>query len=62
MIARIMLRNELGNDPTTSEINNRVKDLKKKFIAPPPLDVITTAFMEGEEVRPVLFLCPQATH
>lgn len=59
MVARIMLRNELGQEPTADEVKNRMKELRKKIIPP---EVITTAFVEGKEVRQILSISPWAAH
>ena len=50
MLARIMLRQELGREPTPEEVEDQVVKLKTKCVPPPSLDAIAEAFGRGEEV------------
>jgi len=49
VIARIMLRNELGREPTTAEVGDRMEKLGEKTVKLPPPDVVRAAFEKGEE-------------
>ena len=52
MLARIMLRQEFGREPTASEIGCQIGRLRRRSVSLPPLNTITAAFENGEEVRP----------
>ena len=53
-LARIMLREEFGREPTDEEVDRQIEKLKKRSVPIPPVDTINAAFENGEEVR--LFL------
>ena len=55
MLARIMLRLEVGREPTGDEVDNQIEKLKEKSVSLPSFGVITAAFENGEEVCP--FCC-----
>jgi len=57
-IARIMLRERLGHKPTDHEVRAQIEALKDKSTVLPPLETITAAFENGEEVRHALFSRP----
>ena len=50
VLARIVLRKEFGREPTRNEVDRRVQQLKEGCASLPPLDIITAAFENGEEV------------
>ena len=50
ILARIMLRQEFGREPTASEVSSQIGRLKVKSVLPASLDTITMAFENGEEV------------
>ena len=52
ILARIMLRQEFGCEPTTNEVSSQIGRLKRKSVLLPSLSTITAAFENGEEVRP----------
>jgi hypothetical protein len=56
MMARILLRMELGRRPTDAEVEEQVKKFDEGTSEPPSLRAITAAFDKGEEVRLVLTL------
>lgn len=53
IIARILLRRELGREPTEAEVKVQITKLDGGSSPLPPLGVITAAFERGEEVHPV---------
>jgi len=52
ILARIMLRQEFGREPTTQEVSSQIGRLKGNSVLPPSLNTITMAFENGEEVCP----------
>ena len=63
ILSRIMLRQELGREPTSEEVEDQIVKLKTKSIPLPSLDDIAKAFERGEEVRlPHHFARIQATN
>ena len=51
MIARIMLRQKLGREPTGPEVETQVQKIKKKSVGLPSTKTIVEAFENGDEVR-----------
>lgn len=49
MIARIVLRQKLGREPTRSEVATQVRKIKEKSVEPPSTKVIVEAFENGDE-------------
>ena len=49
-----MLREALGREPTDDEVDDQIDKLKDRTIAIPPLETISAALENGEEVRPFL--------
>lgn len=51
MVARIMLRQQFGREPTEDEVDGQVERIRDRTDPLPSLETITTAFENGDEVR-----------